>query len=135
MLPAVVRPSPVFLSHHNRFQLIVMNRFFHGIVLSIILVILQYLVGFLANFSWSILLERFQSNYIKTDDENLQLPFLVQKSERITPRVKSQARRQNNRLIALKWVIVCLCTSNIMGDMIKNKKMLIFDFRVFCYFH
>ena len=39
---------------------------------------------------------------LETDDENLRLPFLVDKSERITPRVKSKARSQNNDSRALK---------------------------------
>ena len=39
----------------------------------------------------------------------------------INPRVKSQARGQNNRLRALKWDIVHLCNSNDFGDMVKNK--------------
>ena len=39
----------------------------------------------------------------------------------INPRVKSQARGQNNRSIALKWGIAHLCNSNGFWDMIKNK--------------
>ena len=39
----------------------------------------------------------------------------------ISPRVKGQARCQNNRLRALKWGIVHLCDSNGAVDMNENK--------------
>ena len=45
-----------------------------------------------------------------------------------------QARGQNNLSRALKWGIVHLCTSNRIGDMIKNKKCNFLDFRIFCNF-
>ena len=40
--------------------------------------------------------------HVETDDENLRLPFLVHKSERINPRVKTQAKSQNYKSRALK---------------------------------
>ena len=55
-----------------------------------------------STFSRLIFCENFCSHEIETDDENLRLPFLVHKSDRNTPRVKSQARSQNNRSRALK---------------------------------
>ena len=50
------------------------------------------------------------------------------------PRVKTKAKCQNNKSRALKWGIVRLCTSNITGDMIKNIKVLIFEFSPFFLF-
>ena len=41
----------------------------------------------------------------------------------IAPAVKTQAKGQNNLSRALKWGIVHLCSSNRIGDMIKNKKV------------
>ena len=46
---------------------------------------------------------------------------LLHTAKIIDPRVKSQARGQNNRLRALKWGIVQFCNSNGFPDMIKNK--------------
>ena len=46
----------------------------------------------------------------------------------INPRVKSQARGQNNRSRALKWGIVHLCNLNGFGDMIKNIICIILTF-------
>ena len=40
----------------------------------------------------------------------------------VLPRVKSQARGQNNWSRALKWGTVCICSSKNNGDLIKNKK-------------
>ena len=74
-------------------------------------------------FSWNpIILIGLRIYKLETDDKILRLPFLVHKSERIISRVKSQTRRQNNKSRALKWDIVHLCNSNIMGDMIKNEE-------------
>ena len=47
--------------------------------------------------------------------------ILLSTAKVINLRVKSQARGQNNRSIALKWGIVHLCNLNGLGDMIKNK--------------
>ena len=43
-------------------------------------------------------------------------------SKTVNPRVKAQARGQNNRSRALKWGIVHFCSSNTFEDMIMNKK-------------
>ena len=55
----------------------------------------MYDVSFLSSYAG-------RNSKIETDAKNLRLPFLAHKSERITPRVKSQARSQNNKSIALK---------------------------------
>ena len=52
----------------------------------------------------------------------------------IDPRVKSQARGQNNRFRALKWGIVHNCNLNGSGDMTKNKICNIFEFLHFLQF-
>ena len=44
----------------------------------------------------------------------------------IDPRVKSQARSQNNRSRALKWGIVHYYNLRGFRDMIKNKKYVFF---------
>ena len=52
----------------------------------------------------------------------------------IDPRVKSQARGQNNRSRALKWGIVHLCNLNGYGDMIKNEICNFLEFLHFSQF-
>ena len=51
---------------------------------------------------------------------------LPQTAKMIDPRVKSQARGQNNGSRALKWGIVHPCNLNGFGDMTKNKIMWFF---------
>ena len=46
--------------------------------------------------------------------------ILLHNSKTISPRVKIQAKPQNDRSIALKLGIVHLCTSNTFGDTIKK---------------
>ena len=50
----------------------------------------------------------------------------------IDPRVITQARGQNNRLTALKWGIVHLCSLNTFGDITKYMKIWVFQFLHFC---
>ena len=52
----------------------------------------------------------------------------------IDPRVKSQARGQNNRFRALKWGIVHHCNLNGSGDMTKNKLCDFLEFSPFLQF-
>ena len=49
-----------------------------------------------------------------------------------SPRVKSQARGQNNRSSALKWGIVHLCSSITFRDTTKFMKKLVFQILHFC---
>ena len=49
--------------------------------------------------------------------------ILLHTSKTIAPRVKSQARGQNNWSRALKWGIVHLCSSNTFGDTTKFMKV------------
>ena len=49
----------------------------------------------------------------------------------IAPTVKTQAKGQNNLSRALKWGIVHLCSSNRIGDMIRNKKCNFLEFSHF----
>ena len=44
-------------------------------------------------------------------------------SKMVTPRVKAQARGQNNRSRALKWGIAYFCSSNTFGDTTKFMKI------------
>ena len=50
--------------------------------------------------------------------------ILLSTAKVINLRVKSQARGQNNKPIALKWGIVHLCNSRGLGDMSKKKKVV-----------
>ena len=52
----------------------------------------------------------------------------------IDPRIKSQAKGQNNRSRALKWGIAHLCNLNGFGDMIKNKICNFLEFSHFSHF-
>ena len=47
---------------------------------------------------------------------------LLNNAKLINPRLKSQDKSQNNFPIALKWGIVCHWKSNIIGNMIENRK-------------
>ena len=49
----------------------------------------------------------------------------------IDPKVKSQARCQNNDSRALKWGIVHLCNLNGSRDKIKTKYVIFLNFRIF----
>ena len=60
--------------------------------------------------------------------------FFLNNTKVIALIVKTQAKGQNNLSRALKWGIVHLCSSNRIGDMIKNKKCNFLDFRIFCNF-
>ena len=53
---------------------------------------------------------------------------LLYTAKMIDPRVKSQARGQNNGSRALKWGIVHLCNLKDFRDMIKNKICNILEF-------
>ena len=59
---------------------------------------------------------------------------LLHTAKIIDPRVKSQARGQNNRSRALKWDIVHLCNLNGFRDMIKNKIRNFLEFSQFLQF-
>ena len=53
----------------------------------------------------------------------------------IAPTVKTQAKGQNDLSRALKWGIVHLCSSNRIGDMIKNKSVIFYTFAFFAILH
>ena len=57
--------------------------------------------------------------------------FLLHTAKMIDPRVKSQARGQNNRFRALKWGIVNHCNLNGSGDMTKDKLCDFLEFSPF----
>ena len=59
---------------------------------------------------------------------------LLHTTKMIDPRVKSQARGQNNGSRALKWGIVHLCNLNGFRDMIKNKICNFIEFSHFLQF-
>ena len=65
----------------------------------------------------------YLAKIIETVDETLRLPFLVHKSDRITPGFKSLAKCQNNRSRALKWGIVHLCSWITFRDRDWYKKL------------
>ena len=57
---------------------------------------------------------------------------LLHTSKMIDPRVKSQARGQNNGSRALKWGIVHLCSLSTFWGTIVFMKMWVFHFLRFC---
>ena len=59
---------------------------------------------------------------LEGDEKKSLQDILLSTAKVINLRVKSQARGQNNRSIALKWGIVHLCNSRGLGDMTKKKK-------------
>ena len=58
--------------------------------------------------------------------------ILLHTSKTIAPRVKSQARGQNNWSRALKWGIVRLCSLSTFWDTTVFMKMWVFHFLRFC---
>ena len=62
----------------------------------------------------------------------IQTDILLHTSKTIAPRVKSQAKGQNNWSRALKWDIVCLCSSSTFWDTTVFMKMWVFRFLRFC---
>ena len=59
---------------------------------------------------------------------------LLYSAKKINPRVKKQARCQNNRSRALKWDIVHFCILKGLRDMIKNKICNFLEFLHFSQF-
>ena len=77
------------------------------------------------SFTCNLFKNRGWAKIIRTD-------ILLHNSTVITPRVKVQARGQNNWSRALKWGIVHLCSSNTFGNTTKFIKIWVFKCLRFC---